>query len=153
MKVSIEENEAVVDYVLKSRSVRIVDSGLPFGSEGFTRFRTRRFNPSLKLSRRYYPHTHNMDGFFVCKLHKFSNALPSNASSTVISARSATTDERKARKQNSKARGVDDDTTARVQKKNSRREAVKRARDSSSTVPVGGKRRRADAQHIGGSTD
>lgn len=74
--ISVEENEAVVEYALRSRSVKVVDTGLPFGVEGLTRHRSKRFQPSLKLARRFYPHAHNMDGFFVCKLRKFSNALP-----------------------------------------------------------------------------
>ncbi|KAL7823360.1 NOL1/NOP2/sun family putative RNA met [Trichoderma gracile] len=75
--VTTEENEAVVNYALSRRpNVKLVDTGIPFGKEGFTSFMGKKFHPSLKLTRRFYPHAHNIDGFYVAKFQKIGPTPP-----------------------------------------------------------------------------
>ena len=73
--VSPLENEEVVNYALKKRYVKVVDMDdlVPVGDEGLTKFIDKRYNNSIRKTRRIYPHVHNMDGFYVAKLIKIEN--------------------------------------------------------------------------------
>lgn len=67
--VMVEENEEVVQYALRKRSnVKIVDTGIQFGRDGFKSFGRSKFDERMVYARRIFPHVHNLDGFFVCKL-------------------------------------------------------------------------------------
>ena len=76
--ITIEENEEVVQYALTKRpNIRIADTGLgSFGIPAFTAYMGKTFDPDMKLCKRYYPHTYNVDGFFVCKLQKIGPSAP-----------------------------------------------------------------------------
>jgi 25S rRNA (cytosine2870-C5)-methyltransferase len=88
--VTVDENESVVQYVLRKRpNVKIVETGLPegFGTEAFRSFEGKKFDEHMNWARRWYPHKENVDGFFVCKLRKIgptpTGAVLANGDATV----------------------------------------------------------------------
>lgn len=67
----VEENENVVDFLLSKRSdAKIAEPDVGVGRDGFTNFRSENYNGTLSRAKRIYPHVHNMDGFFYCKIRK-----------------------------------------------------------------------------------
>lgn len=57
-------------YEVRSKRKKI--SHKTFSSNFIFSFKGVQFHPFMKYCRRYYPHLHNLDGFFVAKLKKFS---------------------------------------------------------------------------------
>ena len=102
--VTVEENEAVVQYVLRKRpNVKIVDTGLgDFGSPGFTNYMGKKFDAKMALTRRYFPHRENVDGFYVCKLKK-------TGPTPVVQSDGTTSKDRHSHRSGSKAASTDDD--------------------------------------------
>ncbi|KAK4692116.1 25S rRNA (cytosine2870-C5)-methyltransferase, partial [Lecanoromycetidae sp. Uapishka_2] len=69
--VTVEENEQVVQYALSKRpNVKLVETGLTFGVDGFVSYMGKSFDPKMKMTKRFYPHAYNVDGFFVSKFKK-----------------------------------------------------------------------------------
>ena len=138
--VTVEENEQVVDYILKKRDVKIVSTGLEFGRKGFTSYRGKTFHPSVSECRRFYPHVHNMDGFFVCKLQKMSNRTTSTSTTPGIRPKNARIenadedvsssddDEEEEEDEEKEENNDDDDDKKKKKKKKKEKSWVKRAK-------------------------
>jgi NOL1/NOP2/sun family putative RNA methylase len=66
-----EENEYIVDAILgRHPEMRVASITLEFGSPGYPRPYGVELNDSLTLTRRFLPHLHGTEGFFICKLEK-----------------------------------------------------------------------------------
>lgn len=75
--VSIGENESVVDYVVSKRGdCRIVDTGLDVGRPGLKGYKGNRFVAGMEKARRFYPHVHNVQGFFLCLIERKPGMRP-----------------------------------------------------------------------------
>jgi NOL1/NOP2/sun family putative RNA methylase len=69
--VNPEENEAVVDYLLRKRGVKILDWESPLPSyPGLTEWMEKVFHPDMPKTKRFYAHKIKAVGFFVAKLQK-----------------------------------------------------------------------------------
>lgn len=68
---TVEENEMVLDTLLKKYPVEIQDIKIPFESnDGIVSYNDDNFNPELKKARRILPWQTGSEGFFIVKLRK-----------------------------------------------------------------------------------
>jgi 16S rRNA C967 or C1407 C5-methylase (RsmB/RsmF family) len=66
-----EENEYVVDDILKRYpEMEIVEIPMDFGVPGYSEPYGIRLNKTLTHARRFLPHLHGTEGFFICKMRK-----------------------------------------------------------------------------------
>jgi len=74
---TLEENELVINTILKKYPVELVEISLPVKStEGFTNYKGTALNPELSKTRRIIPWEINSEGFFVAKLRKTGATEP-----------------------------------------------------------------------------
>jgi ribosomal RNA methyltransferase Nop2 len=63
-----------VNYALRKRFVKVVDiEQFEVGEPGITKYVNKRYHQQIQKTRRIYPHTLNMDGFYVARMVKVSN--------------------------------------------------------------------------------
>ena len=67
-----EENEAVVDSILKKQDVELEPVSIPSFkfTAGILQWGKRQFHPSIKHTARIWPHHNDTSGFFIAKLRK-----------------------------------------------------------------------------------
>lgn len=68
-----EENELVLNDILKSYPVEIApikNKKLDFLDDGYIEYKGEKLDPTLKNTKRVWPHKHAMEGFFIARLIK-----------------------------------------------------------------------------------
>jgi NOL1/NOP2/sun family putative RNA methylase len=74
-----EENEYIIDDILKRHpEMEVVRIPMEFGSSGYSEPYGVQLNKSLALARRFLPHLHGTEGFFICKMMKKRRASDGN---------------------------------------------------------------------------
>ncbi|SBS91407.1 RNA methyltransferase, putative [Plasmodium ovale curtisi] len=73
--ITVEENEQVINYILKKRDVNLVPININIGDPGITLYRKKQFSSKIALCKRIYLHKHNHDNFFIAKIVKRSDAI------------------------------------------------------------------------------
>jgi len=63
----IEENEEIIQYLIDNKRIKILPTHSSIGYPGFSKINYKRFHKSLKLCKRFYPHSHNVQTTFLCK--------------------------------------------------------------------------------------
>jgi len=63
-----EENELVIHRTLERFPVSVEKTDLKNGLPGFTEFFGHKVREEIHEARRFYPHIHGTEGFFICKL-------------------------------------------------------------------------------------
>ena len=66
-----------MDYVVNRRYVKVIDTGLNFENKVYKKFKDKKFHDWIKYCIRVFPHVHNLDGFFICKLKKLKDGIKS----------------------------------------------------------------------------
>jgi NOL1/NOP2/sun family putative RNA methylase len=62
-----EENELIVqDAITRGFKLKSIE----YGEEAFTRIYGEKLSDEMKKAKRFYPHMHNTQGFFVCKIQR-----------------------------------------------------------------------------------
>lgn len=67
-----EENEMIIQYLLNNHKDAKLEP-LNYGMNGLTRFSKYQFDEKMIFTKRFYPHIHSTNGFFIAKIRKMPN--------------------------------------------------------------------------------